>query len=504
MRRIFALIIVIGTSATAAPVVRHPQNGIAGQFLVLLASRPATESVDGIVRSLAAGYNLKVDTIWQDGLRGFMANGSDVDIDRLANDPRVEIAEQNFRAKVVFPTSATQSTTFNSNYLWYLDRLDELTWTERDNTYNSCPTANNVYAYVIDQGVWPAHPEFEGRVQKNQVYDFSWERADPSQVYNLDNDGCGNTGNGPHATWVAGSLAGGNVGASKAKIISIQVIGCGGDTVYEDYWDALNWIGSEQNPYRRQLKFDPSSQPSPAVVNQSNFIPKWDSHYDSYAQVVKQFVLNTKMPFFKSADNFNADACQFSPNQEAYTTPKRFDPGLTLGDKGTVFVVGGMYNIINSSDNTDYRWYQGDNGNTWGPGAGSNGGACVSIYAPAKSIYVANNNSGQLYATISGTSFASPLVAGMAARYLAINTPFGSKPPEYWQVYNFLLDQATRDVVGVSTTEQWACGSGTSALFYLSPPVGGCPMAYPNQAYYPSVGNSSQAKVVFWNSGPCM
>lgn len=95
----------------------------------------------------------------------------------------------------------------------------------------------------------------------------------------------------------------------------------------------------------------------------------------------------------------------------------------------------------------DYRWQEYD---AWGSpisgnGNGSSYGQCVSIWAPAKSIKAAHhlNNASGVW---SGTSFSSPIVAGVAARYLEqFPTDAGNwnsgMPDQVWQ---WLDSEATK------------------------------------------------------------
>jgi hypothetical protein len=55
-------------------------------------------------------------------------------------------------------------------YLWNLDRIDELSYANRDGTYNMCPEARSTQAYVLDYGIY-AHSEFESRIIDSR--DFS-------------------------------------------------------------------------------------------------------------------------------------------------------------------------------------------------------------------------------------------------------------------------------------------------------------------------------------------
>jgi subtilisin family serine protease len=88
--------------------------------------------------------------------------------------------------------------------------------------------------------------------------------------------------------------------------------------------------------------------------------------------------------------------------------------------------------------------------------SGSNGGSCVSIYAPAVDIYVGNNSSATAYSTHSGTSFSSPLAAAIGARYLSTN-----HSATYQQVYDYLLSAAGSSTLinNPYTPEYWMCGT---------------------------------------------
>jgi len=94
--------------------------------------------------------------------------------------------------------------------------------------------------------------------------------------------------------------------------------------------------------------------------------------------------------FAIAAGNSNANACNFSP--------ARVPAAITVG----------------STTSTDAR------------SSFSNIGTCVDIFAPGSSITSAWNTSNTATNTISGTSMATPHVAGVAALYLATHT--GASP----------------------------------------------------------------------------
>lgn len=72
----------------------------------------------------------------------------------------------------------------------------------------------------------------------------------------------------------------------------------------------------------------------------------------------------------------------------------------------------------------------------------SNFGECVDVFAPGLNIESIWNSNDHATNTISGTSMASPHVAGLAA-YLLAQAPEGTSPKE---IKKQILDLATRNV----------------------------------------------------------
>jgi subtilisin family serine protease len=112
-----------------------------------------------------------------------------------------------------------------------------------------------------------------------------------------------------------------------------------------------------------------------------------------------------------AAGNSNADACNYSP--------ARVGEAVTVG----------------ATTSSDAR------------ASYSNYGSCLDLFAPGRSITSAWYTSDTATNTISGTSMATPHVAGVAAQYLSTN---GYTDPV--SVRNALYDLTTKGVVSRSKT----------------------------------------------------
>ncbi|MEU7294062.1 S8 family peptidase [Streptomyces exfoliatus] len=203
----------------------------------------------------------------------------------------------------------------------------------------------------------------------------------------VDNDNVAQDGNG-HGTHVAGTVAGTAYGvAKKAKIVGVRVLDNNGSGTTAGVVAGIDWVT------RNAVK--------PAVANMS-----LGGGVDSTLDAAVRNSIASGVTYAVAAGNSNANASNYSP--------ARVTEALTVG----------------STTSSDAR------------SSFSNYGTVVDIFAPGSSITSAWNTGDTATNSISGTSMASPHVAGAAALYLGNNPT--STPA---QVGTALVNAATPNVV---------------------------------------------------------
>ena len=248
--------------------------------------------------------------------------------------------------------------TTQSNPPWGLDRIDQ-----RDRPLNGTfiytRTGSGVKAYIIDTGILTSHSQFGGRAISG--YD-AVDGALPATDCN------------GHGTHVAGTVGGSTYGVAKGvTLVAVRVLDCNGSGTNSGVIAGVNWVTSNH------------SAGQPAVANMS-----LGGGASSALDTAVRNSIADGVTYAIAAGNGNSlgvaqNACNYSP--------ARVTEGI----------------IVSATNSSDAKA-------SW-----ANYGTCVDLFAPGVSILSSWYTSTTATNTISGTSMATPHVAGVVALYLQGN-----------------------------------------------------------------------------------
>ncbi|KAL3418833.1 hypothetical protein PVAG01_09054 [Phlyctema vagabunda] len=290
---------------------------------------------------------------------GYSGHFDDSVIEQVRRHPDVEYIEKD---SIVHTMGNTEGE-LEKNAPWGLARIshrESLGFSDFNKYLYAADAGEGVDVYVIDTGTNVDHVDFDGRAH--------WGKTIPAN--DADEDGNG------HGTHCSGTVAGKKYGvAKKANVYAVKVLKSNGSGTMADVVKGVEWAANAHTEKAKKGKkgFKGSAANMSLGGGKS---PALDRAVNG--------AVSAGIHFAVAAGNDNADSCNYSPAAA--------EQAITVG----------------ASALDDSRAYF------------SNYGTCNDIFAPGLSILSTWIGSKYATNTISGTSMASPHIAGLLAYYLSL------------------------------------------------------------------------------------
>jgi len=292
-----------------------------------------------------------------DGFKGYSGRFSNDVLNIIRNSDEVAYVEKD---QVVYANELQR------NAPWGLARISHrsgLTFSSFNKYVYDESAGAGTTIYIIDTGINIYHVDFEGRAV--------WGITVPDNDEDRDGNG--------HGTHVAGTVAGKRYGVSKkAKVVAIKVLRSNGSGTMSDVIKGVEYavqfhLAEREKARKRGVPYKGAGANMSLGGGRSRTL---DSVVDA--------AVDHGLIFAVAAGNDNGDACNASPaaSEKAIT-------------------------VAASTIEDERAWF-------------SNYGTCVDVFAPGKDITSAWIGSRTATNTISGTSMASPHVAGLIAYFMGL------------------------------------------------------------------------------------
>jgi cerevisin len=280
-----------------------------------------------------------------------------ISVDPHADSTKVEYIEQDQEVHTMGDVS------IEKNAPWGLARIshrDSLSFGNFNKYLYSADGGEGVDVYVIDTGTNIDHVDFEGRA--------AWGKTIPAN--DADEDGNG------HGTHCSGTVAGKKFGvAKKANVVAVKVLRSNGSGTMSDVVKGVEYAAeAHTKKVKKGAKGFKGSAANMSLGGGKS--PTLDLAVNA--------AVDAGIHFAVAAGNDNADSCNYSPAAA--------EKAVTVG----------------ASTLADERAYF------------SNYGTCNDIFAPGLNIMSTWIGSKHAVNTISGTSMASPHIAGLLAYMLSL------------------------------------------------------------------------------------
>ena len=333
----------------------------------------------GLTSSASAVTN-SLGFVYEHSITGFSATLTAEGIEYLQNNALVDFIEPD----MIVTGNAIQSPVGS----WGLDRIDQ-TEVDLNDSYEYRRDGTGVHAYIIDSGIRGTHNEFAGRIGKGfKLQEFIF--GDRAFYRRMEDEGNPSDCNG-HGTHVAGTLGGITHGVAKnVTVHSVKVLGldCSSRGSISHVVAGIDWVVKHAI--------------SPAVANISISSPI----SEAFDKAINRLIAANITVVAAAGNDHLSDACTISPAR-----------------------VPNAITVAATQSNDSRTWF-------------TNIGNCVDIFAPGRYILSAGIDADDSEKRSTGTSMASPHVAGVAALFLEANPD--ATPA---QVTTAILDAATVGVV---------------------------------------------------------
>jgi aqualysin 1 len=349
----------LDTSSTMAPLKEaDPDVAIDGQYIVVFKDSVGSNvaSMNAAMGRVAfAGKASRIDVQF-DVIPAFSAQLEPEDLDAIRRNPDVAFVEQDQIMSINAIKPAAGSLEIDRHD--HCPIVDDSSF--NDNTCNGA----GVLVYVVDTGIRATHAQFGTRVNT-------------ARGFTAINDGRGTTDCNNHGSHVASTAAGTGFGmASAATLIPVRVLACNGSGTNTGVINGVNHVANNCGTTER------------CVANMS-----LGGGASTALDNAVTAAVNRGVTFVVAAGNSNTNANTSSP--------ARALAALTVG----------------SLSDTGYPGRT--NSNSIARSSFSNFGTVVDIWASGSSVLGATATSNTSTGTFSGTSMASPHVAGAVAQMLS-------------------------------------------------------------------------------------
>ncbi|MDO8497112.1 MAG: S8 family serine peptidase [bacterium] len=379
---LLAFIIVLGgifvLKANSIVRAQGKSESIPDKYIVVF--KDNVVNPQDVADEMARVHGLSIDHVFTTAIKGFSATIPQARLDKVKSDSSVQFVSDD---KVVEASAQTTPTGIN-----------------RINATSNTNEGNGIGVAVIDTGIDLTHPD----LQANIIANYSCVRGKKT----------GKDDNG-HGSHVAGTIAAlnnttGVVGvAPQAKLIAVKVLNSNGSGTWSSVICGIDWVTANIVKYNIKVANMSLGGGGSSDNNCGN------SNNDALHKAICKSA-QAGVTYAVAAGNDNSDANS--------SVPAAYDD--------TVITVSALADSDGQSGGLGSPTSYGVDDTFAGF---SNYGSVVDIGAPGVSIYSTWKSGG--YSTISGTSMATPHVAGAAALYIK------SHPGSTWsQVRDGLVSAA--------------------------------------------------------------